>query len=468
MSNGLKDFGVVGGGIGGCSAAVMLSKNYDTVLFEKEPYLGGCASTFKKDGAFYNSGATTFAGYDKGNILYDFFKEHNIGFEKKKLDLALCVVMGEKKIYRYQDFDKFLDSINSVFYHKKNLEFWKLVYEINKEFYSINDYYYSQKNIYKYLSSILSFKSVLSKFYRYIQGSAQSFIDSFFNGIDKDYLDFLDNQCMIVAQARTKDINFLTAALALGYHFQSNYYVFGGMGSIFKSMKKQIAEVKTNTFINKIERADKGFIIHSGEKSYSSKNLVLNSSIFDSINMFEDKQIEDYLKKYQKYDEGISAYTLYIRLNTTHKLLHHYQLIEKDIFPYSISNSIFVSLGDNEDEKMDKSITISIHTKSSFWQDSYEEKKQILQDSILRVLKERLNIDNSMIKDIYSASPYTFKRYINRASLGGIPVRKENLFFRLPSNETPIKGLYLVGDTSFAAQGWMGVMMGVNNLGKLL
>jgi len=47
-------------------------------------------------------------------------------------------------------------------------------------------------------------------------------------------------------------------------------------------------------------------------------------------------------------------------------------------------------------------------------------------------------------------------------------MKKENLVYKLPSNDTPIKGLYVVGDTTYAAQGWPGVMMGVKNLERLL
>jgi phytoene dehydrogenase-like protein len=40
----------------------------------------------------------------------------------------------------------------------------------------------------------------------------------------------------------------------------------------------------------------------------------------------------------------------------------------------------------------------------------------------------------------------------------------KNILPKLPGNDTPIKGLYHVGDSVYAAQGWPGVVMGVNNL----
>ena len=53
------DIAIVGSGIGGTMIAA-LNKNKDIVVFEKDHNLGGCASTFKRFGHFFNTGATTF------------------------------------------------------------------------------------------------------------------------------------------------------------------------------------------------------------------------------------------------------------------------------------------------------------------------------------------------------------------------------------------------------------------------
>ena len=67
-----------------------------------------------------------------------------------------------------------------------------------------------------------------------------------------------------------------------------------------------------------------------------------------------------------------------------------------------------------------------------------------------------------------AATPKSFKRYINRSQLGGNAITMKNFLPRLPSNDTTIEGLYHVGDTVYAAQGWPGVMLGVENLRGLL
>lgn len=465
----MVDFAVVGGGVGGACSALLLSKQFETILCEKESTLGGCSSTFQHKKNFYNAGATTFAGYQQGSYMYDFFQRHHIDFEKKCLPSALTVLINEKKIERFQDKNAFIEEINKAFFHFKNRAFYDLIIDINQKFFQLNDYYYSNANSYEKLKSIFSFKTLFLKFYPYLFINAESYIKHYFGNINDEYINYLENQVLIVAQAKLKEVNFLTAALALSYQFMDNYYVFGGMGSIFDAIEKELPSVTKNHFIEKITPTASHFILHSSKGDFQAKNIVLNASLFDAAPLFEDTKIKNYINHYKPLNADISAFMIYLTLNTTKKFKHHYQIIHHEVLKYTTSNSLFVSFGDNEDDKMKHSVTISIHTKSKLWDTRrLLEQKMELEDIIKQIVCERLGLEEREIIHSFSATPSTFKRFINRTTLGGIPMRMENLFFRLPSNNSPIKGLYHVGDTTFAAQGWLGVMMGVRNLEKLL
>ncbi|AXX93040.1 phytoene dehydrogenase [Malaciobacter molluscorum LMG 25693] len=464
----MNDYVVIGSGIGGSTSALFLNKKYKTTLFEKEPYLGGCSSTFKRGKFFYNTGATTFAGYEEGKFMYDFLSEHKVDFKKKLLDSSLTVLYNDKKIKRLRDFSAFIEEINSAFYHPKNIEFYTLIMKINKRFFEINDYYYSNKNIFAKLKSLYSFKTLLGSFYPFIFEKADKFLKNYFGNISDEYLNYIDNQVLIVAQAKTPEVNFLTCALALGYQFVDNYYIYNGMGSIFESIEEKLDDVRKSEFIEKIERKQNDFIIHSNKSTLQTKNLVLNSSLFESASLFDDKEILDYINSYKKLDLGISAFMVYMKIDTKQKLDHHYQIILDKKLKNTISNSLFVSIGASDDEKMAGSITISTHTLNQYWYENKKEKKQELMDIIKNIVCLYLNIKEEEILKCFAATPFTFKRFINRTSLGGIAVKYNNYVFKIPSNDTVIKGLYNVGDTTFAAQGWPGVMMGVRNLQRLI
>lgn len=251
----MLDYAVVGSGIGGSSIAALLNaKGFHVALFEKEPYLGGCSSTFIHHGHKYNTGATTFAGYQDGHAVKNLFD--TIGFtpELIKTNPAIVVIQNNKTTPRHQDFEKFLEVVDTNYPHAKNKEFWKLILEINQEFYKLQGHYYSGTNIFSKFKSLLSFTPLLIKFYKYLHVDGLSFINNFFDGISKEYLDFLESQILIVAQAPSDKINFFTAALALGYTFSNNYYAVGGLSNVFDGLTKNIEHLYKKSEIGEIKK----------------------------------------------------------------------------------------------------------------------------------------------------------------------------------------------------------------------
>ncbi len=465
----MDDFAVIGGGIGGACSALFLSQKHPTTLYEKEPYLGGCASTFKHKGDFYNTGATTFAGYAENSYMYTLFKTHGVHFQKKKLSSALTVLINDKVIHRFADQTLFLEEINTAFYHPKNREFYTLINELSQRFFHIDGYMYSNASFLEKLSSLTSFFPLLRSFYPYLFTNAREYITSYFGQINPEYLDYLDNQVLIVAQAKLSSINMLTAALALSYQFLDNYYIFGGMGSIFEGIERVLPRVEKKCFIQKIIKTPECFVLQTHRTEFKAKNIVLNSSLFDAKALFEDKTILNYLGGYERLNSDLSAFMVYLEIDTPKHLEHHYQIIVPYTLPFTISNSIFVSFGDDEDRKMKHSVTISVHTTTRQWsKENTLEQKNELEAIIKQIVCEHLGLLPEEIKGSFSATPQTFKRFINRETLGGIPMLSKNLLYKLPANDSPIKGLFHVGDTTFAGQGWLGVMMGVRNLQRLL
>lgn len=87
------------------------------------------------------------------------------------------------------------------------------------------------------------------------------------------------------------------------------------------------------------------------------------------------------------------------------------------------------------------------------------------------MLKEFLAYFDKISKDnitkAFSATSLTFQRYIGRVNCGGSSINVKTIL-NTPSCKTPFNGLYNVGDTIFAGQGWPGVALGVKVLNKVL
>jgi len=471
----MKDFAIVGSGIGGSSIAAYLdTKGYDTVLFEKEPYLGGCSSTFEKNGFRYNTGATTLAGYQDGHIVKTIFDA--IGFQPQliKTDPAIVIIQNNKTTPRYRDFEKFLEVTERNYPHPKNREFWSLVHEISEAFYAMKGHYYSNRSFTSKCCSLATYLPLLFKFKHYLRKNARDFIKEFYGGINDEYLSFLEAQIMIVAQARTAEINFFTAALSLGYTFNTTHYVTGGFSKLFDQMTASMPDVRRKSEITKIERHLDHFIVQTRKESIPVRKVILNSTVYDSAKLFDDPPIKQYYKKYKHLDNHQSSFMLYMTIKSDKVFEHHYQLIQDENHPYTLSNALFVSFSDKSDNVLAPeghySVTVSIHTSTRMWNDqsTYKMQKQNLEKSLIKTICDTLEINDSEIVHHFAATPKTFERYINRSQLGGNAITMKNFLPKLPGNDTPIKGLYHVGDTVYAAQGWPGVMLGVDNLRKLL
>lgn len=469
------EYAVVGSGIGGSSIAALLnSKGHKVALFEKEPYLGGSSSTFSHKGYSYNTGATTLAGYEDGFVVKEIFDE--IGFSPNLIptDPSIVIMQNEKITPRYSNFEKFLEVVDENYPNKNNRQFWKLIYDINTEFYKMKGHYYSNKSLLCKIKSLFSFSALFMKFQRYLRANAFNFIDDFLDEIDEEYLQFLESQILIVAQAPSKKINFFTAALALGYTFNENNYAIGGLGALFDGLTKEIEHIYKKSEIKEIKKLEGHYELYTKKNIYKTKKLILNSTIYDSSKLFKDDKVKNYFKKYEKLNNYQSSFMLYMTIKSEKKFEHHYQIIKEKIFPHSISKAVFVSFSDKSDNtlapKGHYSITVSLHTDLRYWEDktTYKEQKKELQNMLKDTVLSSLNIKEEEVVDCFSATPKTFKRYINRSQLGGNAITMKNLLPFLPSNDTPVKGLYSVGDSVYAAQGWPGVMLGVKNLKDLL
>lgn len=469
----MREYAVIGGGIGGCSSAALLSAaGKDVVLLEKEPYLGGCASTFQHRNYRYNTGATTVSGYREGGVLKHLFSTVGVEPDLIETDPAIVIIQGERIIPRYRDIERFIDVLNHYYPHPKHTEFWYLIQSIVTDFYAINGYRYSNASLLKKAVSLASFSPLVLKFWKYLWSDARRFIQQFYGGVCDEYLDFLDAQILIVAQAKSESVNFMTAALSLGYTFDVNHYVVGGMGNMCETLTSNVPDVRLSHEMISVTKLKNGFRIATEGSLIEARNLIMGTTHFESSQWFDDTNIKKYYKGYDHLNNHQSAFVVYMSIPTPARFAHHFQLISKNIIPFTLSKSLFVSLSDPADTKIApkgvSSITASIHTDARLWiglaPAEYRRQKESLHRLLEQWICDTLFIDKHSILQSFAATPKTFGRYLNRIQLGGIPMLRSNFLPILPSNDTPIRGFYQAGDTSYAAQGWPGVVMGAINL----
>ncbi|MGC9120039.1 MAG: phytoene desaturase family protein [Sulfurihydrogenibium sp.] len=475
----MVDYIVVGGGIGGTVAYLLLkSIGKNVLLFEKLDYLGGCAGTFRKDGIFYNVGASTLVGLDEKLPLDTLLKilkiDKNI-LPIKQIDPSIVVFVGDKKINRYKDFDLSFEEINSNFPHKKNRELWNKILKTSNQNWS---------NLYNFLpfnpKSPKNIIHQLFKNYHYLLSNvkenlltAESIIKPYLDRWDKDYVKFLNSQILMTTQCYWNEVNFSFACMGLTYTNLSNYYVFGGMSEFLNALVGNDENVKKKTKVIKISKESGVYKVHTNRGVFETKRVILNKTIWDFCDILDDSLKNDLcLKNRQKYSKIWSSATLYFAVKDDSNLLdkHHYQIVHDEENPYTGSYSFFVSVADDKDKINGyKSVTISTHCKIDRWEnvENYQEQKEKLKEFILDKLYERVPVFRNLPKtDIMVGTPRTFKRYTERykGTVGGIPLMRSYTMFNYPVGNLPIDGMFLVGDSIFPGQGYPGVVLGVFNI----
>ena len=286
------DLAVIGSGIGG-SLISILNKDKDMILFEKDKNLGGTASTFKRFGNYFNTGATTFVGYEDNHIIKNIFDEANFVPDLIQSPYAYRTIIGDKYINRTTNFEEFIDSLNLVFYNKNNRYFWQTLKDIDERFWRLKDIYFAKYSLNSYLKTLKTVE-ILFKEYKFLMfKSAKSFIKEVLGDISKEYEDFIDAQLQITLQSSSKDIPLLSFAIALSYPFHKIFYANGGMGKLFDDMLKDI-DVKNSEEIKHITKEEKVDIL---ESMYDFKNRVIPLiSVIKIFNIYINRFDITYLK----------------------------------------------------------------------------------------------------------------------------------------------------------------------------
>jgi len=464
------DYAVIGSGIGGALFAA-LNNDKNLMLFEKDHNLGGCASTFLHNGYHFNTGATTFAGYEDGHIVKKIFDRAKVVPKIKKTKVAYQVIQGDTIINRIQDFEAFLKEIDKAYPNKNNRVFWSKIKEIDAKFWELENIYFARYCVFDLLKTLTFATKLFNHFRLDIFQSSERFIQNTLGDISKEYYDFINASLQITVQQTTKDLPLIFCALGLAYPFHDLYYAQGGMGELVKDLLQNI-DYKTNCVVKHIEKYNDDFILHTKNEKYQAKNIILGTSVFDSGKLFDDRKIRNFYNDRDFSDQ--SAFVIYLKLDSKEEFLHHYQVILDEEIVNCTSSSYFVSFSDKDDSVLSKdgySITISTHTKAMFWKnldkETYENKKQETIEFIKKDFLRRFSLDEASINICFGATSKTFHKFIGRYNCGGISANFKNIF-ALNGITTPFKGIYHLGDTILGAQGWPGVAIGVDMLDRKL
>lgn len=468
---------VIGGGIAGVLSARLLSTlGHEVTLFEKSNRLGGCAGSFKRNSISFNIAATTIGGlFDEFPLsrLFDLIRfSPNERCTLAFHDPSFLVRINEKTIKLGTNSQDLLEEL-AYLTDKPTKTLFPLISDNKKALNSLkmNPFFHltTTKGRVRTFLKLIPF---LLKFYGFLKKPALPYLEQTLGpNNNKKLLRFLDAFSLITTQSNLSHISALSLHLALGYPLTGVGIVLEGNEALFRALADGFDYyLECEVQAIKIHKTKRTYVVKTslGEENFSK--LVIALPILENFDIFLDEEIKNYFKSFARLKSKFSALVVYGYIkNFDHKAPHFLLVTDNSLNGLTSGNYLISFLKVSSHENL-VSFTLSSHTPLEHWcnndlsGEGYDELKERIKAGIRDLLKDGLNVPQDRIKIVDLATPFTFKRYLGRTSLGGIPITIENTPFKIPPNVTPFPGLYLISDQSLFYQGWIGIAMGLINL----
>ena len=476
-----KEIVIVGAGIAGLTSAAILSKlGFSVTILESHTQAGGCAGTFKRKNYIFDVGATQVAGFEVGGIHSKIFSFLDIPLPDADILDPSCIVDlndGREPISIWYDKDKWKNERSKHFPNSEN--FWNLCSLIHN-----SNWQFASNNPVLPIRGIWDFSQFLKalKPQNLITGlliKSTMFDLLKITGCHRDQrlIKFLNLQLKLYSQ---EDI-FNTAALygctvlQMSQNPHGLWHLKSSMQSLSFALEKYLNDlalhINFGQKVNSLEFDEDNNIWRikalRGKKQlvYEANEIVYTAPPQSLINHLDDSSHinKEYKNQLSKLSEPSGALVLYAALKRSQiKTINsnHYQFTHKEF------GSLFLSLsvdGDGRAPEGEITLIASIFTDTDEWLDlnkeEYYEKKEKFIRKISEALEIQMNINSSSWLHRELATPLSFQKWTNRPKgiVGGLG-QSPNQFglFGLPSR-TPLKGLWLCGDSIYPGEGTAGV-----------
>ena len=476
---------VVGAGIGGLTTGALLARyGYDVTIYDQAIVPGGCASTFQRKGFTFDVGATQVAGLEVGGIHNRIFQELDIELPPATIcDPACAVFLPQEKrpIMVWRDREKWQQEREEHF-PNSNL-FWRLMqilFEASWKFQS-RDPILPPRNLWdvKQLLQALRLDTLVT-----VPFTLMTVADALRLcgvGNDQRLKTFLDMQLKLYSQVDTEETALLYAATALSvsqapqglYHLQGSMQVLSDR--LTKGLEKYGGKLQMRHRVTKIHTQGgkavevnvknlKTGVSHSQEADYIVGNLTVN----DLINT-TDTISPSYQQRVKKLSTPSGAFVIYLGVDISaipENCPPHLQFLYDYEGEIGEMNSLFVSVskpGDGRAPDGKATIIASSFTDVNRWwnisKEEYEAIKQKYTDKAIVKLGEYFNLTPENIIHQETATPVTFYNYTAREKgiVGGVGQRLNTFGPFGFATRTPIKNLWIVGDSTHPGEGTAGV-----------
>jgi len=470
---------VVGAGIGGLTAAALLAgRGYEVIVYDLALVAGGCASTFKRRGFTFDVGATQVAGLESGGIHDRIFKELEIEIpESTYCDPACAVFLPNESepINVWRDRHKWKLERQRQFPNSET--FWDFLEDLfwcSWRFQS-RDPILPPRNIWDIWQLVKALRIDTLATIPYTFSTVGDALRGFGLDSDKRLRTFLDLQLKLYSQVNAEATALLYAATALAvsqaplglFHLQGSMQVLSDR--LIESIERDGGKILMQHEVTAI--ADQGKIkkvkvknLRTGETAWDeADHVVANVTVNNFVRLLGDGAPKGYSNRVVNLKPASVAFVVYLgvdRAAIPDNCPPHLQFLEAGDKPHSLFISVSKE-GDGRAPEGRATIIASEFTDASVWygDEDYQELKKRFTERAIAQLSTYFHLNEETIIHIEAATPQTFARYTgrDRGIVGGVGMRVSTFGPFGFANRTPLKNIWLVGDSTHPGEGTAGV-----------
>ena len=448
------DVVVVGGGMGGLTAAALLAaRGLSVCLLERQSQVGGCIGRVEFSGYDFDPGMGLYTSFGEGEFYERLFDE-------LRVVAPAAIPVESPYVVR-------LASDTDVNLYRTDVQFWA---ELERVFPECGD---DAIDFYKKVNAALTLpaqnerKGLRKLFSSRADGLAQLRTQVASTQLDKTsdrFRRFVDAQLRAFLQTSLERCDFLSACKALSLVRQQLYAIAGGPASLAEKLAEALklsgGGIRLNSPVLRLAYDESGKAVGvdllSGETVHAKKAIISNMTVWDTYGKLvglnrTPPEVKSKLNALQ--NEG--AYLLYATIETqalerlpgANFLIAGSQLDDDEVLSSELAVSIRAEIVDGK-----HAVTVKASTEVSSWfafqssEEDYEEWDQAALELLWSKLHVALPELGDSIEVIETASPRTCYDQTRR-KLGMVMGVERTVGRHLVEHSTSIPNLFIVGDT---------------------
>jgi phytoene desaturase len=471
-----KNVAVIGGGLGGLSAAIRLAnKGYNVDLYEKNNSLGGKANQIKTEGYRFDTGPSLMTMPFVVEELFSSCGEDIKNYLTfRKLDLLCRYFYSDGTVFNaYHDKEKFFNEVETKTKDKKEtlVKFYKYCSDIYK--YTSDTFLFNDNISLKYLFTKSSFLALLNLHKIDLRRTMNEAVSSFFK--DEKLIQLFNRY----ATYNGSNPYQIPATFNIITHVENSIgggYIEGGMYELVKALEKLAVKKGVNIFLNSDvkqinikNKKVKSVNVNNHEKNYDI--IVSNSDVLNTYeNLLRNTDLP-VAKKYKKLEPSTSAVVFYwgVKKITDKPDIHNIifaddykkefeYLFNKKICSDDLTIYIYISSKFSKSDAPDgfENWFVMVNAPYDSGQNWTEEVKKI-RANIIKKINTTFDIDlenNIVFERTMNPNDMKEKTSSTKGSIYGISSNdKMAAFFRQTNKSKEIKGLYFCGGSAHPGGG---------------